>query len=429
MLLSQFDPVARLAWLDAHRAELEQQVSWVGTPIFSYALGNAKDYRQIVVDVAAQLGASAPAGAHVAEIEAKLLEKLWSDVLSRLTEKEREELLAKVEAVASNYGPSAKKEMAGFVGLAAAQMSGFGVYLLGSTLLGAVNSALGLGLGFGAFTGLSSLISVAIGPIGWAAMGLFAIRKLGAANYKKLLPVVILIAVERAGGALLPPTQALLGAPTRSGPTASAAILSPNAASLITAEVEKDIFDLKPENRELLGVVRTVCPESHFLDLSPDLQQVVRDLLSEKLKSDKETEQPTVEAKQAISKEKRKRNGGDQGEARLAGKQASRTEGDIIKLRRHYAGLLRNLEFDDAAIERLSFLQESQIGPVRDKLGILNLGEFVYRDAIANTDPKIYEVKAGYEYRIYFCPNGKKYRIRLIGDKGTQESDLRLLRK
>jgi hypothetical protein len=193
--------------------------------------------------------------------------------------------------------------------------------------------------------------------------------------------------------------------------------------------LEKDIFDLKPENRELLGVVRTVCPESHFLDLSPDLQQVVRDLLSEKLKSDKETEQPTVEAKQAISKEKRKRNGGDQGEARLAGKQASRTEGDIIKLRRHYAGLLRNLEFDDAAIERLSFLQESQIGPVRDKLGILNLGEFVYRDAIANTDPKIYEVKAGYEYRIYFCPNGKKYRIRLIGDKGTQESDLRLLRK
>ncbi len=197
-LLSECDVRQRLAWLDTHRMELEKDISWVGTPIFSYALGNPKAYAQIVVDVAAQLGATVRPGAGTAEIEAKLIEKLWSDALSRMTDREREALLAKVEAIAAKRGPSAKKEMAGFAGLAAAQMSGFGVYLMGSTLLGALNSALGLGLGFGAFTGLSGAISVLIGPVGWAALGLYTIKRLGGPNYKKLLPVVILVAAARA---------------------------------------------------------------------------------------------------------------------------------------------------------------------------------------------------------------------------------------
>ena len=91
-------------------------------------------------------------------------------------------------------------------------------------------------------------------------------------------------------------------------------------------------------------------------------------------------------------------------------------------------GLLRNLEFDEAALQRLLHLDESQLAPVRDKLGLLNLGNVVYRDAIADTQPKTYEAKAGYDYRIYYHPDGPKLRVRLIGDKGTQESDLKLLR-
>jgi hypothetical protein len=52
-------------------------------------------------------------------------------------------------------------------------------------------------LTFGAFTGLSSLISTVIGPVGWAALGLATFIKLGAPNYKKLLPIIILIATQR----------------------------------------------------------------------------------------------------------------------------------------------------------------------------------------------------------------------------------------
>ncbi|HSM87230.1 MAG TPA: hypothetical protein VLT16_13815, partial [Candidatus Limnocylindrales bacterium] len=88
---------------------------------------------------------------------------------------------------------------------------GFGVYMLGSTLLGAINGALGLGLGFGAFTGLSSLISGIIGPPGWAALGLFTVFRLGSPNYKKLLPIVILIAIYRNDGAVVQTRAALKG--------------------------------------------------------------------------------------------------------------------------------------------------------------------------------------------------------------------------
>jgi uncharacterized protein YaaW (UPF0174 family) len=87
--------------------------------------------------------------------------------------------------MASKHGKQFNKELSGLTALGAAQLSGFGVYVLGSTLLGAINGALGLGLGFGVFMGLSSLISVIIGPVGWAAFSLLAVAKLGGPNYKK----------------------------------------------------------------------------------------------------------------------------------------------------------------------------------------------------------------------------------------------------
>ena len=104
-LLSQCSPEQRLAWLDTHRTELEQHISWVGTPIFSYAVGNSKNYQQIVADVATQLGAPVRPDENIAQIETKLLGKVWSDTLSRLTNEEREALLAKVSQWPHDMGP------------------------------------------------------------------------------------------------------------------------------------------------------------------------------------------------------------------------------------------------------------------------------------------------------------------------------------
>jgi uncharacterized protein YaaW (UPF0174 family) len=196
--LSETDQVEKLAWLNQHRSDLEERLSWVGTPVFSYAIGNRKSYREIVVDLAEQLKTKFSDSDATAEVERNIVEKVWSDALSRLSPEQRKELLSRANTLAKKHGMTLTREAGTLAALSAAQMSGFGIYIFGSTLLGAINSALGLGLGFGVFTGLSSLISLAIGPIGWASVGLVTIHKLGAPNYKKLLPVVALIAAERA---------------------------------------------------------------------------------------------------------------------------------------------------------------------------------------------------------------------------------------
>ena len=450
--LSQLDGEERLDWLNAHRPDLEEHISWVGTPIFSYALGNGKSYFQIVTDLAEQLGVNVAAGASTAEIEIGLLEKLWTDALARMTAEQREELMARV---AEQFGPSVKKELVGFAGLAAAQLSGFGVYVLGSTLLGALNSALGLGLGFGAFTGLSSVISLVIGPVGWAALGLYTIRKLGSPNYKKLLPVVILIASERAGG-LQQAAQQPASSPKSPTATVASWMLNipeawkqqpkrlPPKPKIVKSEkpflrdrpvrtyskLEKTTFRLHPENRELCTLTEELFPGIHFLELSDTDQQPIRELLLERAEAEKEAKRAAEELKEVQAKEARKERKHEESAARSSKKRKLKLDAAVQRRSRHYTSLLRNLEFDTAAVERIELLATAGGAPqIDEKLGLMNAGQVIYRDSIPDTQPKTYEAKAGYDYRIYYYPNGTKIRIRLIGDKGTQLADINQLRR
>jgi uncharacterized protein YaaW (UPF0174 family) len=110
--------------------------------------------------------------------------------------------MLKAQRISEGYGTGFGKEIVGAAALTAGNASGFGIYLLGSTVLGAVNGALGLRLGFGAFTGLSSVIAAVMGPLGWGALGVSVAAKVGKCvtdpNYRKLLPVVVYIAAQRA---------------------------------------------------------------------------------------------------------------------------------------------------------------------------------------------------------------------------------------
>lgn len=51
--------------------------------------------------------------------------------------------------------------------LTAANLSGFGMYLMASTVVGGVSGALGITLPFAFYTGMSSFLSFITGPIGW----------------------------------------------------------------------------------------------------------------------------------------------------------------------------------------------------------------------------------------------------------------------
>lgn len=250
--------------------------------------------------------------------------------MAKFTPSQVEELKNRAQQIAETYGKSLGGEVTGFAALTAAQMSGFGVYMLGSTVLGAINGALGLGLSFGAFTGLSSLIATVTGPIGWTALGLFAVLKLGAPNYKKILPVVIFVASQRSlieGSGVekreLVHQSASLRLPARSQapeisnvrkapasqPRSLVPALNSNSVILefkaevlratkaakthrqvrpvslparpVASKLEKHIFDLVPDNKLLRDVARESV-EEHFLDLSEADQADIRGMVRER---------------------------------------------------------------------------------------------------------------------------------------------------
>ena len=76
--------------------------------------------------------------------------------------------------------------------LTAAQLSGFGVYLAATTALSAVSGALGFTLPFAAYTGLSQVVALTIGPVGWVVMGASALYLLGKPSTKDLTATELL---------------------------------------------------------------------------------------------------------------------------------------------------------------------------------------------------------------------------------------------
>lgn len=81
--------------------------------------------------------------------------------------------------------------------MAAAKASGFGVYLMASTVLGGLTSALGITLPFAVYMGMSQMIALAIGPIGWLALLGGLAFSLNQPNWQRLTLAVVYVAVIR----------------------------------------------------------------------------------------------------------------------------------------------------------------------------------------------------------------------------------------
>jgi uncharacterized protein YaaW (UPF0174 family) len=187
------------AYLANKRSELMGEISRVGGhSIANTFRGHGVPYIEIVRDLAERFKVEHSPWDSVGTIETNLILRLWNTTIKQLTPEQLQELKKRATEEAGRFGKSALPEAAWIGALSAAQLSGFGVYLISTTILGAISSALGLGLGMGVFVGLTKLISVLIGPVGWicgpVALGLI---RFGAPNYKKLLPVVLLIGAYR----------------------------------------------------------------------------------------------------------------------------------------------------------------------------------------------------------------------------------------
>jgi len=127
------------------------------------------------------------------DLERKITLTVFKECYNKMSDREKRDFDRKIVALAKENGDTLMKVGSVIGTLTAANLSGFGVYVLATSTLGAITGAIGLTLPFAAYTGLSSVISTVLGPVGWAATGIYAVYKLNDVNYKRIIPAIIYI--------------------------------------------------------------------------------------------------------------------------------------------------------------------------------------------------------------------------------------------
>ena len=127
------------------------------------------------------------------DIEKAIAIKVLNDALSKMSIEQKNQFEKEIIKISDKENGYSYKVGTVFSALTAAQVSGFGVYLLATSTLSTLSGIIGISLPFAAYTGLSSAISVIIGPVGWIGAGLFTLWKINDVNFNKIIPSVIYI--------------------------------------------------------------------------------------------------------------------------------------------------------------------------------------------------------------------------------------------
>lgn len=161
-------------------------------------------WEQMVTDVADQIGVDWHATdvdgntwcfLSTEDLENAVCAKVFSDIFSKLSPDEQSNLLNGLDRYKDD--PDLKAVLAAGGTMALARAGGFGTYLLASTTLGMLTNALGFTLPFAVYMGMSSTISILLGPIGWTALGIGAFWAFNQPNWQRLLLAVVFISMLR----------------------------------------------------------------------------------------------------------------------------------------------------------------------------------------------------------------------------------------
>lgn len=129
------------------------------------------------------------------KVEEKIILKILELSYEKMTKEEKKSFDEQVNEIANKFDNNTKTYLTGGAGLIAlGNLGGFATYTFLTTSL----STLSMGsLGFATYTGATSLLSVLLGPVGWASLGAIAVLTLGSPNTKKLIPIVATIGAIR----------------------------------------------------------------------------------------------------------------------------------------------------------------------------------------------------------------------------------------
>lgn len=161
-------------------------------------------YKDIIVDCCNNLKI-AVGRKGIKTLENEIAEKMLNSIWNKLNKKQKDDLIKKMKKEAEKrnisnsiaWGDIAKGTTP-IATLLIMGNAGFGVYIAAVTSLSAISSALGLSLGFGAYTSLTSGLSVALGPVGIIISGIWAAYMFGSPNYqKKVIPCILIFSMIR----------------------------------------------------------------------------------------------------------------------------------------------------------------------------------------------------------------------------------------
>ena len=106
---------------------------------------------------------------NVREIEESIMIKRFNENFQTLSEEEKQKFQIELTKEFEKQGldSSQIKSLSTIGALTAASASGFSMYIMASTIVGGITGILGITLPFAFYTGMSSILSIVTGPIGW----------------------------------------------------------------------------------------------------------------------------------------------------------------------------------------------------------------------------------------------------------------------